>query len=325
MMRVERYEESGKEAWDTFVSQSKNGTFLFRRNYMDYHRDRFEDHSLVLRSDGGSIEAVLPANARDDSLISHGGLTYGGFVTNEQTKLPKMLEVFEEALLYLKERSFCRLIYKTVPRIYHRSAAEEDLYALFLCNARLTRRGALTVVDAAHPLPIQERRRRGARKARKNDVVVRQSEDFETYWAILSERLLDAYGTRPTHTVEEIKLLHSLFPNNIKLFAAFREESMLAGVVIYESDNVAHSQYIAANERSRDLGALDLIFEEFLRTHYSTKKYFDFGTSDEQDGRILNRGLIDQKEGYGARMVAHDHYEIDLTKWTPGQLTGALV
>lgn len=323
-MRVERYQEAGKSAWDNFVRQSKNGTFLFLRDYMDYHRDRFEDHSLIVSDDDGTLAALLPGNLRDGTLVSHGGLTYGGFVTDAQMKLPKMLEIFEATLRFLQEHSVRRLVYKCVPHIYHRAPAEEDLYALFLLNASLVRRGTLAVVHNANRLAIQERRRRGARKAAKNGVSVRESEDFDAYWEVLTARLRQAHDTKPVHSVEEIRLLHERFPGNIKLFAAYQEERMLAGVVIYESEAVAHAQYIAGNDASRDLGALDLIFEELLARHYSAKPYFDFGTSDEKDGRLVNRGLIDQKEGYGARLVAHDHYEVDLASWEPGQLMGAL-
>lgn len=323
-MRVERYDDSAKETWDEFVRRSKNGTFLFLRDYMDYHRDRFQDHSLLIRNDDESIAALLPANLRDQVLFSHGGLTYGSFVSDDAMKLPKMIDVFEATLLFLQEQSIRQLIYKCIPHIYHRAPAEEDSYALFLSDARLVRRGALTVSDSAHPLPMQERRKRGARKAAKSGLTVRETDDFETYWAILEKRLREAHGVEPAHTLKEIRLLHSRFPENIKLFAAYQDGAMLAGVVIYESEMVAHAQYIAANERSRDLGALDLVFDELLSTHYRRKRYFDFGTSDEQEGRVLNRGLIDQKEGYGARVVGQDHYELDLADWAPGRLTGAL-
>ncbi len=323
-MRVERYEKAAAAAWDDFVRKSKNGTFLFLRGYMEYHGDRFTDHSLIVRDDAGAIVTVLPANADGELLSSHGGLTYGGFVTDDQMKLPRMLEVFEETFSFLVQNGFRRVIYKSIPHIYHCAAAEEDAYVLFLCEARLLRRGALTVATNSRPLPTQERRRRGARKAQKNGVTVRQSQDLAAYWRILTERLLEAYGTNPVHSLAEIELLHSRFPDHIKLFAAYRDEEMLGGVLIYESQNVAHAQYIAANERSRELGALDLVFEELLTRHYSSKKYFDFGTSDEEQGRKLNRGLIDQKEGYGARVVVQDHYDIDLAAWTPGRLTGAL-
>jgi hypothetical protein len=324
-MRVERYQEAGKNSWDDFVRRSKNGTFLFLRDYVEYHRDRFEDYSLVVLDEDDSAAALLPANIRDSSVASHGGLTYGGFVTDEQMKLPKMLEVFEATLRFLQENSIHRLVYKSVPHIYHRAPADEDLYALFLCNASLVRRGALTVVQSDHRIPVQERRKRGARKAVKNSIAVRQSVDFDAYWEILTERLRQAYDARPVHDVNEMRSLHQRFPENIKLFAAYQEQRMLAGVIIYETERVAHAQYIAGNEESRDLGALDLIFEELLTKHYGGKPFFDFGTSDEKEGRLVNRGLIDQKEGYGARLVAHDHYEVDLARWTPGQLMGALI
>jgi Acetyltransferase (GNAT) domain len=322
-MRVERYHESRKDIWDQFVAGSKNGTFLFQRDYMDYHRDRFEDYSLLLW-DEDILVALLPANADHDVVSSHGGLTYGGFLTDEKIKLPRMLEVFDAALGFLRENSFRRVIYKTIPHIYHRLPAEEDHYALFLCNAQLVRRGVLTVCASAHPLPIQERRRRGARKASQQGLVVKQTENFEAYWDILAERLMEAFGARPAHSLAEIQLLQSRFPDNIKLFCALEGESTLGGVVIYETDEVAHAQYIAANERCRTLGALDLVFTKLLGDHYKSKRYFDFGTSDEADGRVLNRGLIDQKEGYGARAVAHDHYAIDLTDWKAGALLEAM-
>lgn len=319
-MRVERYDASRKALWDQFVAQSKNGTFLFLRDYMDYHRDRFDDYSLMLSDDDGGLVALLPANARDGVVTSHGGLTYGGFITDATIKLPTMLAVFDASLTFLQQDRLRRLVYKTVPHIYHRAPAEEDQYALFLCRAELVRRGVLAVCATANPLPIQERRRRGARKAAQKGLVVRETTDFATYWNILTDRLLEAFGVKPAHSLAEIELLHSRFPGNIRLFCAFEGDSMLGGVVIYETDEVAHAQYIAANERSRALGALDLVFTELLAHHYRSKRYFDFGTSDEADGRMLNRGLIDQKEGYGARVVAHDHYAIDLENWTPGQL-----
>ena len=43
---------------------------------------------------------------------------------------------------------------------------------------------------------------------------------------------------------------------------------------------------------------------------YKHKRFFDFGTSNENEGRALNHGLLDWKEGFGARCYTHDFYEI---------------
>lgn len=323
-MKIEVYADPQKAVWDQFVEQSKNGTFLFLRDYMDYHRDRFHDHSLMVYDDSDKLLALLPANATEATLVSHGGLTYGGFVVDATMKLPRVLELFDLTLTWLRERGFSRWLYKTIPSIYHQAPAEEDRYALFLCGARIVRRGVLAVIDSRHRLPFQERRTRGAKKALQNGLTVRPSNDFAAYWQILTERLLKVYNTAPVHTLAEIECLHSRFPDNIKLFGCFEGSTLLAGVVVYESELVAHVQYIAASERGREMCGLDLVFSQLVSNYYGAKPYFDFGTSDEENGSRLNKGLIDQKEGFGARVLVHDHYEISLTERRPGEVTGAM-
>lgn len=320
-MRIQLYSEADQTLWDEFVRRSKNGTFILRRDYMDYHQTRFEDHSLMLWDDKNRLIAVLPANRDGPTLVSHGGLTYGGFVTDESMKVPTMLALFEATLAYMARNSFTHFVYKTIPHIYHRLPAEEDLYALFLCNAQFMRRGVLTVVPNQPRLPFQERRSRGVRRALANDIVSRESDDWGAFWHVLIEVLDAIHGARPVHTPEEIQMLNSLFPENIRLFGSYRDKELMAGVVIYETERVAHAQYIAVNDQGRNLGALDLLFDHLLHQVYSAKPIFDFGTSDENNGLCLKQGLIDQKEGFGARAVMHDHYMIRLKDWSPGQLT----
>jgi hypothetical protein len=324
-MRIHVYDDSLKPQWDEFVRTSKNGTFLFFRDYMDYHRDRFTDHSLVVCDDKGCMTALLPANSDGHTLISHDGLTYGGFITSFAMKMPGMLEAFDLTLEHLQQNAFDAFVYKAIPYIYHLVPAEEDRFPLHLCGARVTTRGVLTVVDSRYRLPLQERRTRGIKKAQHEGLLVAPSEDFASFWHILSERLLVAHGARPVHSLEEIELLHSRFPDKIKLFACNDQRRMLAGVVIYESERVARTQYIAATEEGLHRAALDLLFSELLTGYYAAKPFFDFGTSGENDGRCLNRGLIDQKESWGGRAVTHDHYEINVGAWRPGMLSAALV
>jgi len=323
-MRIERYQKSQKQIWDDFVRSSKNGTFLFLRDYMDYHSDRFEDYSLLVYDDSRLV-ALLPANAEAARLESHGGLTYGGFVTASTMKLPLMLQVFEATSTYLKQNGFTSWLYKTIPYFYTRIPAEEDRYALFICHASLVRRGVLTVVYKDCRLPFQARRNRGIKRAQGNHLHVMESEDFASFWTIVGDMLWERYQTHPVHTLEEIRLLHSRFPNNIRLYACYQDTKMLAGVVIYESTQVARAQYIASSSLGKKLGALDLLFHVLLDQIYADKLFFDFGTSDEENGRRLNQGLIDQKEGFGARAVMHDHYEIDLSCYNPGQYIGSLI
>src|SRR5690606_322464 len=100
------------------------------------------------------------------------------------------------------------------------------------------------------------------------------------------------------------------FQENIKQFNVYKEGQIVAGATVFETSTVAHAQYISANEIGRKTGGLDLLFH-YLLEHFSHKKYFDFGISNEAQGMKVNKGLLNWKESYGGRSIAHDFYEID--------------
>jgi len=308
-LSIRNYDASQREEWDAFVRASKNGTFLLERAYMDYHRDRFADCSLLIRR-GAELMALMPANRSGDEVHSHQGLTYGGLVTSAAMTTPSMIDALDAAVDHLRQSGCRTLYYKTIPTIYHRSPAEEDRYALFLAKAELYRRDVLSVVAMGSRLELQARRRRGAAKSQRSGVVVSTSDRWADYWRLLSAHLGERFGTAPVHTLAEIEQLRRAFPNNIRLHAASLGDEIVAGTVIYESARVAHVQYVAASPRGRELGALDQLFAHLLDGVYAAKGFFDFGISTEDDGRKLNRGLIEQKEGFGARAVVHDFYRL---------------
>jgi hypothetical protein len=324
-MIVQRYTPADRDAWDAFVRGSKNGTFLLERGYVDYHADRFRDHSLLVRELEGELLAVLPAHEDGLRLVSHGGLTYGGFVSGSGMKVPLMLGTFEAVAAYLQDLGFKEWVYKTIPHIYCRHPSEEDRYALFLAGAVLTRRDVLAVIDRRDRPAYQERRARAIRKAGKLGLVAGEDADLAGFWEVLAENLWQRHGARPVHSLAEIELLRSRFPANIRLFSTRRSSGeLLGGVLIYESTTVAHVQYIASTEEGRREGGLDLLFDALLHRHFPDKPYFDFGASNEEGGRRLNRGLIDQKEGFGGRAVGHDWYTLDVARWQPGRLVAAM-
>lgn len=311
-MDVSIYRPSDKDEWDEFVARSKQGTFLFYRDFMDYHKDRFEDHSLLIRDRKNRLVAMLPANVEEDVLTSHAGLTYGGFITDDQMKVPLMLKVFDGVLDHLSGMGIQRLVYKAVPHIYHTVPADEDVYALFRFGARLYRRDMTTVAMPDRWMAFQSRRRRGIKRAMKANITCKQFDDYGRFWEILKENLWTVHNLIPVHSLDEIRLLRSRFPRNIKLFCSFQDDEIVSGVVIFETCNVAHAQYTATSKRGRTCGALDLLFKRLLDKWYSGITYFDFGVSTEDGGHYLNRGLTDFKEGFGGRAVVCDFYEIEL-------------
>lgn len=310
-MTIERYTPQLIREWDDAVKASRNGTFLHLRGYMDYHADRFDDFSLVARDGKGRIVAVLPAARRGDELASHPGLTYGGWLLTPRADAEAMLEIWSQMTEFLKCEGFKNLIYKPSPHIYHKYPAEEDLYAMFRHGGGLESTLISSVLPYDNPLPFDMASRQSVRKAEKAGIVVGKSDDFEGFWHVLEALLSERYDTRPVHTIDEIRLLHSRFLDNITLYTAAYEGEIVAGVVIYATDTVAHSQYTATTANGREMRALPLLYSHII-DQYRDRRYFDFGTSNEDSGRVLNLGLIRQKAGFGARGITQNTYRISL-------------
>ncbi len=307
---VEQYTAGRKLEWDLFVGEAKNATFLFSRDYMDYHRDRFADHSLMVFHDQVLV-AVLPANLNPDgTLISHEGLTYGGLVVSRAAKLAEVLAYFHVVLRYLSQRHISKLLYKRMPGFYRTLPGDEVAYALFLLEARLYRRDCSATVAQADRLPFRKGHKGLIKKATALGIRVVQETSFQPFWEqVLAPQLAARHGAKPVHTLEEITLLASRFPEQIKQFSAYCGDEIVAGTTIYETPTVAHAQYGAVTERGRLLGAQAYLFSSLIGL-YKDKRYFDFGISNENEGLTLNHGLQDWKEGFGARCYVHDFYEI---------------
>ena len=308
-----RYTADRADEWNKFVAQSKNGTFLFDRRFMDYHADRFTDASLMIYRER-SLYALLPANVKGDVLSSHGGLTYGGLVMSDRCSARGVQESFASINAFLRAEGIRRVVYKAVPWIYHRQPAEEDLYALTsVCRARLVIRDISSAIICSRKLPFAESRRSGIRKAHKSGLSVSESTDFAAFWQILNDNLSTKYGVRPVHSVAELELLHSRFPDKIRLFTLSGGDGrMLGGTLLFLTPQVLHTQYISASPEGKALGAIDLLFDVLIHDVFADYPYIDFGKSTVSDSADLNRQLIFQKEGFGARAVCYDTYEWDV-------------
>ena len=309
MFEIRRYVPEYADEWNQFVAESKNGVFLFDRKYMDYHSDRFCDHSLMFYSDGRLL-AVLPAHLSGDTLCSHNGLTYGGLVMSPRLTVVQTMHLFREMNEYLRSQGIRHVSYKAIPWIYHRLSAEEDLYALYHeCHARIVARDFATNIYLSAGLRWERVRRRGIVRARNAGVVVERSDHYEAFWQVLADNLMNKYGVKPVHSLQEIELLHGRFPQNIQLYQAVREGKVLGGVVLYISSQVVHAQYSSASPEGKKLGVIDLLYDQIFKD-YRDYPYFDFGRSTEHpDGSGLNENLVFQKEGYGGRGLCYDIYE----------------
>ncbi|MFY0631073.1 MAG: GNAT family N-acetyltransferase [Flavobacteriaceae bacterium] len=307
---IKRYSNTRKTEWNDLILNSKNGTFLFHRDYMDYHQDRFTDHSLMIES-SNKVVAVFVANESDQIIQSHGGLSYGGLIYTTKLRTKDVLEILEAIIAYYKGKGFKELYYKSVPEIYHSYPSAEDRYALFKKGAELYRRDVSSTIDLDNKLKLSKGRKWLLARAKKNNITVQESQDFEGFFSHYNTYLKNRYGVGAVHNVEEMKLLRSRFPENIKYISASIDDEFLGGTILYCTPKVIHAQYIHFSEQGKEVGAFDLTMSKILE-EYQDRKYFDFGISTEQDGQYLNEGLISFKESFGARATLCDFYKIKL-------------
>ena len=315
---VIKYEASKKKEWDDFIASppdrragAKNATFLFYRDFMEYHADRFADFSLMIYKDG-KLVGLLPANRKNDTVFSHQGLTYGGLILLAKAKMKEVLGIFKGILIFLTEHQIKKLVIKPVPTFYNILPAEEMEYLLFLASAKTECAEVASVIDFDNRLPIQKNRLEGLKKAEKHQLKIIETADFSAFWnEILVPNLTKKHGASPVHTLEEIKQLAQNFPNNIRQFVVVdHNQKTVAGTTIFETQQVAHVQYISGDENKQQLGSLDFLFHHLIENVFADKKYFDFGTSNEKAGQHLNGGLNYWKESFGARSLVYKRFSL---------------
>ena len=316
MYRIERYNNDYRLFWDNFIKQSKNGTFLFHRDFMEYHNDRFEDFSLLVFINDKLI-AVLPAHKNGNALYSHWGLTYGGLIYTEKIKLAEVIHALRTVLEFLHHNGFEKLYVKLIPAIYHKYPSDEFEYALFVANAVLMRKDSLCIIDQENRLAFTKTRKESIRRGDKNGLVIKEEPEFELFWnEILIPNLQHKHEAKPVHTAEEMIMLYAKFPENIRHFNVYHNDRIVAGTTVFVTDTVAHPQYISGNKDKNELGSLDFLYDHLINNVFIHKRFFDFGISNEEQGRKLNEGLMFWKESFGARTQVQDFYEVETANFT---------
>lgn len=305
------YQEQDKKDWDALVAKSPNSTLLHFRDFMEYHKDRFEDASLLFFKNN-KLVAVLPVCKRAHQYISHAGLTYGGFVVDFSVESVDIICFFECLIDHLKDCNITEFVYKQMPYIYHKNCASIDQYALFKFGFELQSCNLSSFCYLPSHASYTLEKKRSIKKAKKILLDVVATEEWEIFWTILENNLILRYDTKPTHTLSEIRYLKEKFPQHIQLVGVFYKGELLSGAVLFISSNVVHLQYIASSPQGREICANDLLVSTILETYPDKQAFFDYGISTENGGSVLNLGLLHHKEGFGLSPITYNTYRLVL-------------
>ena len=276
---------------------------------MGYHSDRFDDFSLLVFKDN-LLLAVLPANRKGETVYSHQGLTYGGFVLSEKAKLQETFDAFSAALRFLNEQGIKNVEIRMIPRLYHRVPSDEIDYLMHRAGGRLLKRDILMVIDYDNRIRFQKNRREGINKAVRHGLKVAIDDNFDGFWnEILIPNLQQKHDSEPVHSLEEIKLLASRFADTIKQVNVYNSEgTIVAGTTVFLTKTTVHPQYVSGNADKNKYGSLDLCYDFIINEFAEGRRYFNFNTSSLDNGEALSAGLIFWKETCGARAHTIDNY-----------------
>ncbi len=314
-LRCIPYNSQMANEWDKLVGQARNSTFINQRPYLDYHSDRFDDASLVFIDKKDHITALLPANynTTTHTAYSHQGLTYAGLILSHNIRTEQIGEAIGAAIQHYRQMGAQRLVYKPAPYIYNKYPADEPLYFLSRHGARLTARSLSQAIYLPQAIQMNTLRHRKVNKSINAGNHVCEEHDTTQFWHILDHTLQTRHNVHPVHTIAELQLLMQRFPKQIRLFTTKDNTGeTLAGTIVFDCGQVVHTQYLAASDKGRQVGALDQAIEHIMTNIYPDRTYLDFGVSTEDGGKILNSGLTFQKETFGARGVCYDTWELNL-------------
>ena len=305
-MKIVKYEQKHHKIWDEFVKNSKNGTIFHTQTFLSYHKDRFEDASILIYKKN-SLIALFPAVEVDNKTISHQGSTYGGLIVRKDNRLKTSFEIWEEIIKYYNKT----IEFRKSEYIFDMYPSEEVVFSAKKIGFKEVYEELSTCLDLNY-IKFTKGRKWALTKC-KNLKIVFDDMNYERYYEILQNNL-KKHNSTPTHTLEEMKLIKNLLPNNYFLVSIYLNDMMIAGIwLVIANSKTAHTFYIAQNYEYKDLQPLSCIVKyiiEYLQNNNFT--YLNFGISTENRGEIINFGLFEFKESFGGFGVSRRYYRREI-------------
>ena len=311
--------------WETFLSESANGTIFHSQRFLSYHSpDKFKHHHLIFRM-RGKIRAIFTGAEIDGekgmTLKSHPGASYGGLVMKGEADFEDYYGVVQALIGYAENNNFKTVCLTQPPVIYHSSGSQGIDFALLQLGFKasvveLTQSVNLTVLNGNAFDSVVDKTRNACRQADKKGVVYQENvaltkENIKDFYGILVENRR-ALGVVPTHTEEELNRLAELIPENLHLSFAEYMGERIAGLLHFICNRKVVLLFYVCHKRDRQ----SLKPAPFLLTNtlnWADKNGYrelDFGISTLRGNP--NRGLLKFKENFRTSPYLRTTYSIDI-------------
>lgn len=327
-IEIIKYSDSYKEKWDKFVlTSSINGTFLQSRIFLEYHKDKFVDNSLLFVK-AGTIMAVCPAILRiekgEKQFISHLGSTFGGIIVGKDFYTISNVTEFVALLdKYLKENDFKYVLLKNTNEIFSLENNNLIDYMLYKANYECYDELSFAIDFSRYNVEdvsqiFKSKTRNLYKTSLKNDLAIKQikeKKEIEQFYSILCKSL-EKYNTKPVHTLEDLyDLYYNRLNDKIRFYGVYHENTMISGSMVFILNNVFHTQYLCANPDYLYLKPMDFMDGNLIKIAFEENfKFFSFGISTEQHGKYLNETLAKFKEGFGTHFYINKTFYKEIKK-----------
>jgi hypothetical protein len=305
-MRIEKYKDSHKYIWDTFISKSDDGQFIFYRDFIEYHKARFEDHSILV-FDQGKLIAVIPACFKENAIYAHPGLPFSAIILSKSCKWSIWPQVIEAILNYLKEQKFRLFSLTIIPTYYSLVAEETQVYFLRNSGFKLANQ-KLSCVIALSPKFKHQISEKIPKYISETALIEFESKHYESFHDLLVNKLDEKYKSAPLHTLEEILTLKNKFSDNIELVCAFFKDELVGGILLFKYKTTFKAQYIISIKNNIS----DLLIRSIIEKYKSQYNYFDLGTSNSLENGQLNMGNLEFKIKRGGVGYRVEKYDVNL-------------
>lgn len=333
-MRIIPFSIGYREAWDSFLSRTRNSSFLLTRSFLDFHAESIADCSLMVYEEDAFTDdsdhmpgtegllALFPANwdETERTVYTHQSIFCGGLQMQADVKLNNVLEITQAILSYYANYLQAeKIVYAPTPYIYNEYPNGDELYALFQAGAKLTGRAVSMVVPLKeyHRLPTLKNIL--ARKAIQKGMYISRmlSEDLEdqkAYANLLDQTssVLSFSASSRVRTVEDIRRIISDYSRFAKFFVVKNDDGLQAGCMLLITERVAYVQQMVCTDFGLQNGAIELLLKHLADSNVGGVKYLDMGSS--YVGNSLDRSLLSIKESFGAKSVTYDVYTLSLDK-----------
>ena len=316
MLEIIKYDANKhKILWDSFVLKSNNGTIFHSRKFLSYHKERnFQDCSFLFQNKN-NIEALFTGAIIDDVLYSHPGASFGGFIYN-QLSFEFGSKIVELLLEFAQQNNLKEIVIVPTPFIYYNQYNEVMEYCLYINGFSVIEYYMSSFVNLESNLldQLHNRKKRYIKKM-EGEIEIELSKDLDSFYPILVNNKLK-HKTKPTHTLEELKILMQQFPDEIKLLLSYQNNKIIGGALNFITNKnscILFYNMIDYEYQSLQVASLQ-IYASLKWAQENNLKFLDIGVSQlyEGDKIIPHESLINFKEQFGAKAMIRKVMKLNL-------------